>query len=162
MPLIPARPCPEPGYVLVIDQTRGDASVTLGGADANSFREMLYYAQEDNPGARIVIKTHPETGSGHRPGYFSAGDESGRVSLCSDPVSPWHLMEGATAVYTVSSGLGFEAIFSGHKPKVFGQPFYAGWGLTEDRHPQGLPRRGRNLTRAQLFAGGDDPLSEMV
>ncbi len=55
-------------------------------------------------------------------------------------------------VYTVSSQLGFEAIFAGHKPRVFGQPFYAGWGLTEDRHPHALTRRGRALTRAQLFA----------
>ncbi|MGB0159708.1 MAG: capsular polysaccharide biosynthesis protein, partial [Thalassovita mediterranea] len=55
------------------------------------------------------------------------------------------------AVYTVTSGLGFEAIMAGHRPKVFGQPFYAGWGLTDDISP--LPRRSRTLTRAQLFAG---------
>lgn len=148
----PGHPCPDPGYVLVLDQTHGDASVTLGGADANSFREMLYYAQEDNPGARILIKTHPETVAGHRQGYFSSDDENDRISLFSDPVSPWTLLDGATAVYTVSSQLGFEAIFAGHKPKVYGQPFYAGWGLTEDRHPVAMPRRGRNLSKSQLFA----------
>lgn len=148
----PATPCPDPGYVVVIDQTRGDASVTHGGADSNTFREMLYYAQEDNPGARILIKTHPETLAGHREGYFSAKDETDLIQLYAGPVSPWALFEGATAVYTVSSGLGFEAIFAGHKPHVFGQPFYAGWGLTEDRHPHSLPRRGRILTRAQMFA----------
>lgn len=148
----PETPCPAPGYVLVIDQTRGDASVTKGGADANTFREMLYCAQEENPGARIVIKTHPETVAGHRPGYFDAGDCSDRITLCDMALSPWALLEGATGVYTVSSGLGFEAIFAGHRPRVFGRPFYAGWGLTEDRHPLGLPRRGRRLTRAQIFA----------
>ncbi|HBR38881.1 MAG TPA: hypothetical protein DD939_16490, partial [Sulfitobacter pontiacus] len=47
--------------------------------------------------------------------------------------------------------MGFEAIFAGHKPRVFGQPFYAGWGLTEDEFP--VQRRQRVLTRAQLFAG---------
>ncbi|WP_288942352.1 capsular polysaccharide biosynthesis protein [uncultured Roseovarius sp.] len=148
----PATPCPGPGYVLVIDQTRGDASVTHGAADANSFREMLYYAQEENPGARILIKTHPETVAGHRQGYFTAADETERVSLFSDPVSPWALLGGAVGVYTVSSQLGFEAIFAGHRPRVFGQPFYAGWGLSEDRNPKPLPRRGRQLSRAQLFA----------
>lgn len=148
----PATPCPDPGYVLVIDQTKGDASVTHGQADANTFREMLYYAQEDNPGAPIVIKTHPETAAGHRPGYFGPDDISDRVNLLTDPVSPWALFEGAVAVYTVSSTMGFEAIFGGHRPKVFGQPFYAGWGLTEDRHPVQLTRRGRSLSRAQLFA----------
>ncbi|MEL6315261.1 MAG: capsular polysaccharide biosynthesis protein, partial [Pseudomonadota bacterium] len=57
----PSAPVPDPGYVLVIDQTEGDASVTHGGANAASFKEMLYWAQEDNPGAPILIKTHPET-----------------------------------------------------------------------------------------------------
>jgi len=149
----PEAPCPDPGYVLVIDQTRNDASVTHGGADANTFREMLYWAQEENPGAPILIKTHPETAHGHRSGYFSASDESDRVRLFSDPVSPWALMEGAIAVYCVTSQLGFEAIYAGHRPQVFGQPFYAGWGLTEDRHPHALSRRGRSLSKAQLFAG---------
>ena len=151
----PEAPLPAPGYVLVIDQTRGDASVTHGGADANTFREMLYYAQEENPGAPVLIKTHPETAQGHRPGYFTDQDASERVTLFSDPVSPWALLEGAVAVYVVTSQLGFEAILAGHRPRVYGQPFYAGWGLTEDRHPLPLraPRRGRSLTAAQLFAG---------
>lgn len=149
----PEAPVPDPGYVLVIDQTEGDASVRHGGADRNTFREMLYWAQEDFPAARIVIKTHPETISGLRPGYFGPADAGGRITLCTDPVSPWALLENAAAVYVVSSQMGFEAILAGHRPVVFGRPFYAGWGLTDDRHPLGFPRRGRSLTRAQLFAG---------
>ena len=113
---------------------------------------MLYYAQEENPGARILIKTHPETNQGHREGYFSGTDETDRIRLFTDPVSPWALLDGAIAVYTVSSQLGFESIFAGHRPQVFGQPFYAGWDLTDDRHPLTLPRRGRRLSKAQLFA----------
>lgn len=141
---------PRPGYVLVIDQTRGDASIRHSGA-SQTFAEMLVLAQEENPGARIVLKTHPETALGLRAGHYGAEHLSDRISLCADPVSPWALLQGAVAVYTVSSHLGFEAIMAGHRPHVFGQPFYAGWGLTEDRHPP--PRRGRPLSRAQLFAG---------
>jgi capsular polysaccharide export protein len=148
----PATPVPEPGYVLVIDQTRGDASVAHGRADANTFREMLYWAQEDNPASRILIKTHPETRQGFREGYFGGDDAGMRVEIYDDNVSPWTLFEGAVAVYTVSSQMGFEAMLAGHRPVVFGQPFYAGWGLTDDRNPHPLPRRGRRLTRAQLFA----------
>ena len=146
----PSQPVPAPGYVVVVDQTHGDASVTACGADRNRFREMLFVARDENPGARILIKTHPETRAGHRPGYFAEADLSDGVTFCSEPVSPWTLMEGAVGVYTVSSGLGFEAILAGHKPRVFGQPFYAGWGLTQDEFP--VQRRQRNLTRAQLFA----------
>ncbi len=70
--------------------------------------------------------------------------------LLTDPVAPQALLEGAIAVYTVSSQLGFEAILAGHRPHVFGQPFYAGWGLSEDE--QVFPRRRRTLTQVQLFA----------
>ncbi|MCB5198557.1 capsular polysaccharide biosynthesis protein [Loktanella sp. TSTF-M6] len=147
----PDLPVPDPGYVLVIDQTKGDAAVTAGGADSNTFREMLFYAQTEHPAARIVIKTHPETAQGHRDGYFTAADQTDRITLLDSPLCPHALMQGAIAVYTVSSHMGFEAIMAGHRPVVFGQPFYIGWGLTDDRAP--LDRRQRRLTRAQLFAG---------
>ncbi|MGJ8589571.1 MAG: capsular polysaccharide biosynthesis protein [Yoonia sp.] len=146
----PALRVPEPGYVLVVDQSRKDASITASGADSNTFREMLFYAQTEFPNAQIIIKPHPETSAGHRKGYFTSKDTNARISLADDNLSPWALLEGAIAVYTVSSQLGFEAILAGHKPVVFGQPFYMGWGLTDDRKP--LQRRQRNLTRAQLFA----------
>ncbi len=142
---------PDPGYVLVIDQTRGDASIRLGGATDAHFKEMLYWARTENPGARILIKTHPETQQGFRPGHFSPDDLDANTAFMSDPVSPWQLMDGAIAVYTVTSQLGFEAIMAGHRPVVLGQPFYAGWGLSDDRNP--IDRRQRKLTRAQLFAG---------
>jgi capsular polysaccharide export protein len=145
-----SEPAPEPGYVLVIDQTRGDAAVEHGAAGASTFREMLVFAQEEHPSARIVIRAHPETTLGHRPGYYNDGHAHGLVSLLTAPVSPWALLDGATAVYTVSSQLGFEAILAGHRPRVFGQPFYSGWGLTQDENP--VARRERKLTRAQLFA----------
>jgi capsular polysaccharide export protein len=145
-----AAPLPQAPYVLVIDQTRGDASIEYGAANAATFREMLVFAQTENPGARVVIKTHPETTAGLRDGHFNAGDANQRITVLDTPVSPQALFQGATAVYTVSSQLGFEAIFAGHRPRVFGQPFYAGWGLTQDENP--VARRTRRLTRAQLFA----------
>ncbi len=146
----PALPVPEPGYVLIVDQTRGDASLTASGADAATFRDMLTEARLAHPGARIVVKTHPETAQGHRPGHLMAKDLPEGAQLFDAPASPWDLLEGAVAVYTVSSQLGFEAILAGHEPHVFGGPFYAGWGLSHDRFD--LPRRGRKLTAAQLVA----------
>ncbi|MCB2093524.1 MAG: capsular polysaccharide biosynthesis protein [Rhodobacteraceae bacterium] len=144
-------PPPDPGYVLVIDQTAGDASIEYGAARASTFREMLVFAQEEHPNTRIVIKAHPEATHGHRPGHFNHGHTHGLITYLDDAVSPWALFAGAVGVYTVSSQLGFEAIFAGHRPRVFGQPFYAGWGLTQDENP--VARRERKLTRNQLFAG---------
>lgn len=142
---------PAPGYVLVIDQSRDDASITYGGGSVGHFREMLVFAQEEHPNTRILIKTHPDTLAGHRKAHFDASHLGPNMELYAHPISPYALLEGAIAVYTVSSGMGFEAIIAGHKPIVFGQPFYAGWGLSDDRQP--IDRRQRVLTRAQLFQG---------
>jgi len=150
----PKIPPPPPGYVLVIDQVRGDASLRHGGLHGplspHIFREMLVQAQLDHPTARIVIRTHPENAQGLRPGHFTAQDQSERITLHDAGCSPWDLLEGAIAVYTVSSQMGFEAILAGHRPHVWGLPFYAGWGLSDDQAPH--PRRRRTLTRTQLFA----------
>lgn len=146
----PEAPMPDAGYVLVIDQTAGDASVTASGADRATFLRMVQAARADHPDARILVKTHPETTRGHRDGHYQPGDFGAGVAPFSDPVSPHALLAGARAVYTVSSQFGFEAIMAGHTPVVFGQPFYMGWGLSDDRIP--LPRRARQLTRDQLFA----------
>lgn len=142
---------PDPGYILVVDQTRGDASIRGSGASEATFHAMLDRAKADHPETRIVLRSHPETALRMRAGHFCAGDAGGRVSLLAAPISPHRLLAGAGAVYTVSSQLGFEAILHGHRPHVFGQPFYAGWGLSQDEHP--LPRRTRRLTREELFAG---------
>ncbi len=146
----PEAAAPPPGYVLVIDQTKGDAAVTASRANRNTFREMLFDAREAYPNATILVKAHPETLGGAREGYLTPEDCDAQTEFFDQNVSTHSLLEGAIAVYTVSSQLGFEAILAGHKPRVYGQPFYAGWGLTEDQVP--LARRQRSLTRAQLFA----------
>jgi len=151
----PALPPPSPGYVLVIDQVRGDASLSHGGLQgplpADLFTRMLQVAEAEHPDAPILIRAHPETSLGARPGHFTLSDARRRIRFVDGPHSPWTLLEGARAVYTVSSQLGFEAILSGHRPRVFGHPFYAGWGLSADESP--TPRRTRSLTVPQLFAG---------
>jgi capsular polysaccharide export protein len=82
----PGLAAPEPGYVLVIDQTQGDASIRHGGATDASFAALLQLARTENPRARIVIKTHPETRGGYRAGHFGDKDAGGRATLLRDPV----------------------------------------------------------------------------
>nr|WP_029372392.1 capsular polysaccharide biosynthesis protein [Paracoccus sp. TRP] len=144
---LPAVAPPTPGYVLVIDQTRGDAS--LMGATRDDFLRMLQAARDENPGQPVVIRSHPETARGLRPGHFTPQDLRPGDEFCDSPVSPWALLRGAAGVYVLSSQLGYEAMLAGHRPRVFGQPFYAGWGLSEDQHP--VPRR-RPASIEQLFA----------
>lgn len=138
-------------YVLVIDQTRGDASIRHGGADAATFGVMLAAARTEHPDATILIKTHPETAAGLRRGHFGPADtRDGRSRLLAGPYSPWRLFAGARAVYCVTSLMGFEAILAGHRPEVFGRPFYAGRGLCRDRAgPRGA---ARPRSAEELFA----------
>ncbi|MCP5075019.1 MAG: capsular polysaccharide biosynthesis protein [Rhodobacteraceae bacterium] len=136
-------------FALVIDQTLDDASISGSGAGAEQFAEMLEAAIAENPDLPIVIKTHPETLAGKRPGHFDRIDYGDQVILYRASVSPWQLFDRARAVYCVSSLLGMEAIFAGHRPVVFGRAFYTRLGLTDDRHAQAKPIAKRNAR--QLF-----------
>jgi capsular polysaccharide export protein len=51
----------------------------------------------------------------------------------------------------MTSLVGFEALLRGLPVTTFGQPFYAGWGLTRDHAP--LERRSRRLSLDELVAG---------
>nr|WP_284048139.1 capsular polysaccharide biosynthesis protein [Marinobacter sp. ATCH36] len=124
-------------YVLVVDQTAGDASVGFGQADASSFEAMLKAALERFPGHRVLLKTHPDVVAGRKSGYFSQSSEaqSPRVTWIGENVHAPSLIEQASAVFCVTSQVGFEALLWGKSVHVFGMPFYAGRGLTEDALP---------------------------
>ncbi len=145
--------------VLVVDQTNGDVSVKLGGATAETFKQMVEAAVNENPDADIFIKTHPDVIDGGKQGYLnqpsltaSLGD---RVTLLCEDVSPMLLLENVDKVYVVSSQLGFEALLVNKPVVCFGLPWYAGWGLTDDRSSQlNTIAERRNVKRSleELFA----------
>jgi capsular polysaccharide export protein len=120
-------------FILVVDQTVDDASIEMGSANAASFVDMLACAKAENPDKKILIKTHPETIAGKRYKYFSHFDYDDQVGVITDKYAPADLFRRASKVYCVTSQMGLEAIFTGHRPIIFGNPFYAGLGLTDDR-----------------------------
>lgn len=125
---------PEPGFVLVVDQTYGDAAIGHGLADATSFNTMLDEALRLFPEQRIVIKTHPDVVAGKKKGHFSAlpTEHAHRVLWFTEDCHPPALLERAAAVFCVTSQMGFEALLWQVPVYTFGMPFYAGWGLTTD------------------------------
>ncbi|WP_137008849.1 capsular polysaccharide biosynthesis protein [Aquitalea aquatilis] len=141
--------------VLVVDQTVGDRSVRYGNADADTFRQMLRTAVQENPTKQIWIKTHPDVLCGKKQGYLTrlAGMEE-RVQLLGVDANPLTLLPHIAQVYTVCSQLGFEALLCNKPVVTFGQPWYAGWGLSDDRHPLAadLAKRRGAATLQQLFA----------
>ncbi|MEL6479491.1 MAG: capsular polysaccharide biosynthesis protein [Pseudomonadota bacterium] len=140
---------PPRGYGLIIDQTRGDCSITGGLAREERFHEMLATARAEMPGTPLVIRTHPDCASGRKAGHFTRADLREGETLFDKPCNPWPLLEGAKRIFTISSQLGFEALIAGREVTCFGRPFYAGWGLTDDRCPG--PRRGKDRSLEQLF-----------
>jgi capsular polysaccharide export protein len=61
------------------------------------------------------------------------------------------LLKQVDEVHVLTSLAGFEALLRDRRVVTYGHPFYAGWGLTDDRVP--LPRRRRRLTLDELVAG---------
>lgn len=136
---------PEPGYVLVVDQARDDPAALGCGVDARRFREMLLAARAENAGKRIVIAAAP-SGRGHLgPADLAPGDE-----VVPYPFNPWDVVERAERVYAVSALAGFEAALAGRQAHLFGLPFYAGWGFTEDR--ERCERRTARRSAEEVFA----------
>ena len=135
--------------ILVIDQTYGDMSVRQGGADETSFSTMLQAAIQDNPGATVYVKTHPEVSSGVKTGYLTNVQASDPVVAVRDLVNPIDLLRQMDKVYVVTSGMGFEALLLGKPVICFGMPWYAGWGVTQDR--QSCERRARHRSVDELF-----------
>ncbi|WP_373636488.1 capsular polysaccharide biosynthesis protein [Yoonia sp. BS5-3] len=137
-------------YVLVIDQVAGDHSISYGGAAGADFDRMLSAALEENPNAQVLLKVHPDQVNQAKCGHFNIAtlQQNPRVQIIADACHPVRLIANARAVYTVTSQIGFEALIWGKPVHCFGNAFYSGWGLTNDR-PQASQRRG-TASLAQL------------
>ncbi|EFM95613.1 capsular polysaccharide biosynthesis protein [Actinobacillus pleuropneumoniae] len=143
--------------VLVIDQTFGDMAVKYGRANESDFQQMLDAAIGENPDAQIWVKTHPDVISGKKKGYLTDLHRYGnRIRLFAEDVNPISLLNRIDKVYCVTSQMGFEALLLGKPVITFGIPWFAGWGVTEDRHPDidvlKRSQRRENRSFLQLFA----------
>jgi capsular polysaccharide export protein len=134
-------------YVLIVDQTAGDAAIAAGNATPASFQSMLADAASAYPDCTLVVRIHPEVVSGHKKGHFdvAALQVNPRVRIIADGSHPALWIKHARAVYTVTSQLGFEALLWSIPVYVYGMPFYAGWGLTHDILPAPNRRRASSL-----------------
>lgn len=135
--------------VLVVDQSYGDMSISRGWGSEEAFRLMLEQARNENPDADIIVKTHPDTISGTRGGYYTSLAQHDNIYPMTEPINPISLIKYCDKVYVCTTQLGFEALMCGKEVHVFGMPFYAGWGLTHDR--QKCERRTNTRTLEEVF-----------
>lgn len=135
--------------VLVVDQSYGDMSISRGWGSEEAFRLMLEQARNENPDADIIVKTHPDTISGTRGGYYTGLAQHDNIYPMTEPINPISLIKYCDKVYVCTTQFGFEALMCGKEVHVFGMPFYAGWGLTHDR--QKCERRTNTRTLEEVF-----------
>ncbi|MEO1000418.1 MAG: capsular polysaccharide biosynthesis protein, partial [Pseudomonadota bacterium] len=141
-----AAPLPATGgrpVILVPGQVEDDASIRLGAGTVRTNLGLLEAAREANPGAFLVYKPHPDVEAGLRPGKIAAEDLARLADHVAEAADPAALLARADGLWTMTSLMGFEALLRGVPVTALGRPFYAGWGLTEDRTglPDPFPRR---------------------
>jgi capsular polysaccharide export protein len=136
--------------VLVIAQTFGDSSLEYGLANTFSTAQMITSAIEENTNSQVYIKIHPDVLSGKKKSDIDINTIDKRCKIITDDINPISLLKNFHTVYTKTSQMGFEAILVGCKCVCFGMPFYAGWGITDDRVT--CERRKRKLTVEEVFA----------
>lgn len=137
--------------ILVIGQVEDDASILYGCDRPFTNNDLVRLACQENPGAQIIYKPHPDILNGIRLAQSKPADVAHLCTIIDAPLPMAKAFESIDHVYTITSLAGFEAILRGLKVTVCGSPFYAGWGLTDDR--QRNARRGRPLSAEALFAG---------
>ncbi len=133
-------------YIFVVGQPETQASIK----NSNDNFELLKLAKQEHPEDIILYKSFDAqvvSFSNDTKKYLI----DNKIEVLSDELSPLALFKQIKKVYVVKSLVGLDALVRGIPVTVTGCPFYAGWGLTDDRRE--IPRRSRKLTLDELIAG---------
>lgn len=128
------RPTSQQTVLLVIGQVEDDMSIQLGGVDIKTNLQLLQQVRSDHPHAYIIYKPHPDVEAGLRLGKIATDISLLYANQIETNTSIQRLFAIVDQIHTISSLSGFEALIRGLKVYCYGLPFYAGWGLTIDRH----------------------------
>lgn len=138
--------------ILVVGQVDGDASITTGSPYIKSNEALIDAVNEANPSAYIIYKPHPDVVSGNREGIISKKC----LGLCVDKLITdlplTSLYSKIDELHTMTSLSGFEALVHQVQVHTWGQPFYAGWGLTTDYYPPNRRQKKRLLVELMYIA----------
>ena len=131
--------------LLVIGQVENDASLRFGCSDVADNSTLLKVVRESNKDAFVIYKPHPDVVAGNRDGKVSSATQAACVDAVCPDQDVIDCIDECDEVHTMTSLSGFEALIRGKKVVTYGTPFYAGWGLTKDRH------RVRQRTRVRTL-----------
>jgi capsular polysaccharide export protein len=136
--------------ILIIAQTKNDASLTYGMADKFSMQDIIKIAKKENEDADIYLKIHPQALKGIKASDINMKDIPPFCNLIMEDINPVSLLKKIDKVYTKTSQMGFEALLLGKKCVCFGVPFYSNWGVTDDRVK--CERRKQKRSVEEIFA----------
>lgn len=149
------RPKNNKKMILVPGQVESDQSIQYGApkelCPIRTNVQLLRSVKQKNPEAHVIYKPHPDVLAGFRAqgGTEVSAHKIADEVITNAPMS--QLLEQVDEVHTITSLAGFEALIRGKNVTCYGQPFYAGWQLTNDLYP--CIRRKRKLTIDELVAG---------
>lgn len=132
--------------ILVPGQVEKDASIRYGSPAVNTNHALVAAVRVLYPDAFLAYKEHPDVTSGMR----SGGNVPDAADIIVREGDINHWIAWCDRLETMTSLAGFEALIRGKPVGVHGIPFYAGWGLTDDRLPE--PRRIRRISVEMLAA----------
>lgn len=133
--------------VLVVGQVENDRSILLGCQDIRTNAGLVAAARADFRDAFLVYRNHPDVLTGNRPGKLNAAAMA-EVDAVADELDIIDCIAACDRLATLTSLSGFEALLRGKAVSTYGRPFYAGWGLTQDRLV--FPRRTRQASPDEL------------
>ncbi|PCE21877.1 capsular biosynthesis protein [Paraburkholderia acidicola] len=137
--------------VLLIDERTHSTGLGAAVACRNSqhaFTRMLNIARTAHPDAEFWIGQSDDSGSGRWLSSSVNGTASDIKQLGAHE-SLHAALPHIDHVYTLGASEGMHALLAGIPVHVFGAPYYAGWGLTDD--DLRLPNRTARPTLAALF-----------
>jgi len=144
------RPTGAARVVLVVGQVELDAAVRHGAPGVHTNLALLKAVRACRPADCVVYKPHPDVVARLRASGRGEHDAARWCDAVLPDVPMGALLAQVDEVHVLSSLAGFEALLRGLPVVTWGCPFYAGWGLTEDREP--LARRSRRLMLDELVA----------
>jgi capsular polysaccharide export protein len=145
--------------LLVVGQVENDRSIRLGCTDIRTNSGLVEAARRDFPDAFLIYRNHPDVTAGNRPGLLDAGAMDA-VDAVADDLDIIDCLNACDRLVTLTSLSGFEALMRGKAVTTYGRPFYAGWGLTDDRTGP-FERRGRKRVAGRPDARDPDRLSAL-
>ncbi len=135
--------------ILIVGQVEDDRSILLGCGDTRTNAGLVQAVRAEHADAFLIYRDHPDVQAGNRVGRLDEATAA-LLDARADDLDILACINACDAVATLTSLTGFEALLRGKRVLCWGRPFYAGWGLTEDRLT--IPRRTRGATLDELTA----------